>query len=51
VIGFAKSRLAFYQVPRQVIFDQVMRNPTGKLIKPQIREKYTGRPEAFRKLG
>jgi hypothetical protein len=28
----------------------VMRNPTGKLMKPQMREKYTGRQEAFRKL-
>jgi acyl-CoA synthetase (AMP-forming)/AMP-acid ligase II len=50
VIGFAKSKLALYKVPRQVIFDQVMRNPTGKLMKPQMREKYTGRAEAFRKL-
>jgi fatty-acyl-CoA synthase len=50
VIGFAKSKLALYKVPRQVIFDQVMRNPTGKLMKPQMREKYTGRHEAFRNL-
>ncbi len=50
VIGFAKSKLALYKVPRQVIFDQVMRNPTGKLMKPQMRGKYTGRQEAFRKL-
>jgi acyl-CoA synthetase (AMP-forming)/AMP-acid ligase II len=50
VIGFATSRLALYKVPRQVIFDQVMRNPTGKLMKPQMREKYSGRPQAFRKL-
>jgi fatty-acyl-CoA synthase len=28
----------------------VMRNPTGKLMKPQMREKYTGRHEAFRNL-
>jgi acyl-CoA synthetase (AMP-forming)/AMP-acid ligase II len=50
VIGFAQSKLALYKVPRQVIFDQVMRNPMGKLMKPQMREKYTGRAEAFRKL-
>jgi acyl-CoA synthetase (AMP-forming)/AMP-acid ligase II len=50
LIGFAQSKLALYKVPRQVIFDQVMRNPTGKLMKPQMREKYTGRHEAFRTL-
>ena len=47
VIDFARSRLAVYKAPRRVIFDQVMRNPTGKLMKPQMREKYTGRSEAF----
>jgi acyl-CoA synthetase (AMP-forming)/AMP-acid ligase II len=51
VIGFAKSKLALYKVPRRVTFDRVMRNPTGKLMKPQMREKYTGRQEAFRRLG
>jgi acyl-CoA synthetase (AMP-forming)/AMP-acid ligase II len=50
VMEFAKSKLAKYKVPRKVIFDQVMRNPTGKLMKPQMREKYTGRREAFQKL-
>jgi acyl-CoA synthetase (AMP-forming)/AMP-acid ligase II len=50
LIGFAKSKLALYKVPRRVIFDQVMRNPTGKLMKPQMREKYTGRQEAFHQL-
>jgi acyl-CoA synthetase (AMP-forming)/AMP-acid ligase II len=50
VIDFAKSKLAKYKLPRKVIFDQVMRNPTGKLMKPQMREKYTGRKEAFQKL-
>ncbi|MCF8062228.1 MAG: acyl--CoA ligase [Deltaproteobacteria bacterium] len=50
VIEFAKTKLALYKVPRKVVFDQVMRNPTGKLMKPQMREKYTGRKEAFRKL-
>ena len=50
VIEFAKSKLSMYKVPRKVIFDQVPRNPTGKLMKPQIREKFTGRREAFKKL-
>lgn len=50
VLEFAKSKLSMYKVPRKVIFDQVPRNPTGKLMKPQIREKYTGRKEAFKPL-
>jgi acyl-CoA synthetase (AMP-forming)/AMP-acid ligase II len=50
VIEFAKSRLALYKVPRKLVFDQVMRNPTGKLMKPEMRQKYTGRREAFKKL-
>jgi acyl-CoA synthetase (AMP-forming)/AMP-acid ligase II len=47
---FAKSKLALYKVPRKVVFDVVLRNPTGKLMKPQLRQKYTGRQEAFQKL-
>ena len=50
LIEFAKSKMAKYKVPRKVIFDTVMRNPTGKLMKPKMREKYTGRKEAFQKL-
>ena len=30
-----------YKRPRQVIFDQVPRNPTGKIEKPKLRVKYT----------
>ena len=47
VIEFCKSKLAYYKVPRKVVFDQVPRNPTGKIIKPALREKFTGRREAF----
>jgi acyl-CoA synthetase (AMP-forming)/AMP-acid ligase II len=50
LIEFAKSKMAKYKVPRKVIFDPIMRNPTGKLMKPKMREKYTGRKEAFQKL-
>ena len=50
LIEFAKSKMAKYKVPRKVIFDTVMRNPTGKLMKPKMREKFTGRKEAFQKL-
>jgi len=50
LIKFAKSKLSLYKVPRKVIFDQVPRNPTGKLMKPQLRKKFTGRKEAFKRL-
>ncbi len=50
LLEFAKTKLAAYKLPRVVKFDQVMRNPTGKLMKPQMREKYTGRKEAFQSL-
>jgi acyl-CoA synthetase (AMP-forming)/AMP-acid ligase II len=29
-----------YKRPRKVIFDKVPRNPTGKIEKPRLREKY-----------
>jgi acyl-CoA synthetase (AMP-forming)/AMP-acid ligase II len=47
---FAATKMAKYKIPRKVLFDPVMRNPTGKLMKPQMRVKYTGRKEAFKKL-
>jgi acyl-CoA synthetase (AMP-forming)/AMP-acid ligase II len=50
LFAFAKTKLALYKVPRKVVFDVVLRNPTGKLMKPQLRQKYTGRQEAFQKL-
>ena len=31
-----------YKRPREIIFDQVPRNPTGKIEKPKLREKYCG---------
>ncbi|MCK5681857.1 AMP-binding protein, partial [bacterium] len=50
LLEFAKTKLATYKLPRVVEFADVMRNPTGKLMKPQMREKYTGRKEAFQSL-
>lgn len=29
-----------YKRPREIIFDQIPRNPTGKIEKPKLREKY-----------
>ena len=31
-----------YKRPRKIIFDNVPRNPTGKIEKPALREKYCG---------
>ena len=50
LLEFAATKMAKYKIPRKVLFDPVMRNPTGKLMKPQMRVKYTGRKEAFKKL-
>jgi len=33
-----------YKRPRKVIFADVPRNPTGKIEKPKLREKYCGKP-------
>ena len=43
VLDFCNQNLARHKVPRRVIFDKVPRNPTGKIEKPKLREKY-GRP-------
>ena len=37
-----------YKRPRRIIFDEVPRNPTGKIEKPKLREKYAGRTESFK---
>lgn len=36
------SPLPRYKRPRKIIFDSVPRNPTGKIEKPKLREKYCG---------
>ena len=51
VLNFCKKvSLAKYKWPRKIIFDTVMRSLTGKLMKPQMRKKFTGRKEAFKLL-
>jgi len=37
-----------YKRPRKVFFDQVPRNPTGKIEKPKLREKYAGTTASFK---
>ena len=36
------SALPRYKRPRKIIFDEVPRNPTGKIEKPKLRELYAG---------
>jgi acyl-CoA synthetase (AMP-forming)/AMP-acid ligase II len=43
ILDFCKS-LPRYKRPRKVIFDKVPRNPTGKIEKPVLREKWCGQP-------
>jgi acyl-CoA synthetase (AMP-forming)/AMP-acid ligase II len=46
VIAFCEP-LPRYKRPRKVFLDQVPRNPTGKIEKPKLRKKYSGKEEAF----
>jgi acyl-CoA synthetase (AMP-forming)/AMP-acid ligase II len=39
---FAEQNLPRYKRPKRFIFDSVPRNPTGKIQKPKLREKYGG---------
>ncbi|MEA3240289.1 MAG: long-chain fatty acid--CoA ligase, partial [Pseudomonadota bacterium] len=36
-----------YKRPLEIFFDQILRNPTGKIEKPKLRKKYTGHSEMF----
>ncbi len=40
-----KQGLAKYKWPEKIVFDQVLRNATGKIDKPRLREKYIGRKQ------
>ncbi len=40
VLDYCRKNLARHNVPRRVVFDKVPRNPTGKIEKPKLREKY-----------
>jgi len=37
-----------YKRPRKIFFDEVPRNPTGKIEKPKLRKKYAGISETFK---
>ncbi len=40
VNAFCQQKLPRYKRPRRIIFDKVPRNPTGKIEKPKLKEKY-----------
>jgi acyl-CoA synthetase (AMP-forming)/AMP-acid ligase II len=40
IIEYCRANLARHKVPRKVIFAKVPRNPTGKIEKPALSEKY-----------
>jgi acyl-CoA synthetase (AMP-forming)/AMP-acid ligase II len=43
VLAFFQGKLARYKVPRVVEFvDQIPRNPTGKVLKRVLRERFPG---------
>jgi len=42
VLKYCDQHLPRYKRPRVIIFDSVPRNPTGKIEKPKLREKYLG---------
>ncbi len=37
-----------YKRPRKIFFDDIPRNPTGKIEKPKLRKKYAGMAESFK---
>ena len=47
VLEFCEG-LPRYKRPRNIIFDDVPRNPTGKIEKPKLRKKYGGMSESFK---
>jgi len=40
ITEFAEQNLPRYKRPKRIIFDTVPRNPTGKIEKPKLRQKY-----------
>lgn len=42
VTVFCEENLPRYKRPRRIIFDKIPRNPTGKIEKPKLRQKYGG---------
>jgi acyl-CoA synthetase (AMP-forming)/AMP-acid ligase II len=47
ILEFCK-KLPRYKQPKKIFFDDVPRNPTGKIEKPKLRKKYAGIESAFK---
>ncbi|GAA3444592.1 acyl-CoA synthetase [Planomonospora venezuelensis] len=42
LLGFLRGRLAAYKIPKSVVWaDALPRNPSGKILKPEVRASYT----------
>jgi long-chain acyl-CoA synthetase len=41
MVAFCEENLPRYKRPRRVIFDEIPRNPSGKIEKPKLRAKYS----------
>jgi long-chain acyl-CoA synthetase len=48
IAEFCEKNLPRYKRPRKIIFDQIPRSATGKILKPKLREKYRNDPSAER---
>jgi acyl-CoA synthetase (AMP-forming)/AMP-acid ligase II len=44
---FYQQNLPRFKWPKRIIFDKVLRNPTGKIEKPKLRQKFSGIRESF----
>jgi fatty-acyl-CoA synthase len=43
VIAFCKANMAHFKVPKRVVFtDTLPKNPSGKLLKRELRKRYAG---------
>jgi acyl-CoA synthetase (AMP-forming)/AMP-acid ligase II len=41
ITEYCEKNLPRYKRPNRIIFDQIPRSPTGKILKPKLREKYS----------
>ncbi|BCY08186.1 hypothetical protein [Actinoplanes sp. L3-i22] len=52
MIAFARERLSAHQVPKAVhLVDALPRNPSGKLLKRDLRERFGGAASAVGRSG